>query len=90
MSSSEDDISSRRNAVLNYLYRSTSPAAPRKKKWLWTSDLAERYNRSPRQIKRWQKAGKLPAPHLMPNGRLANTEDEIEQHERNLVGGEAT
>jgi len=77
----------RRNAVL--VSNRTIYEALRKKKRLWTHDLAQRYNCHPRTIKRWQKLGKLPPPTRMPNGRLANTEDEIEGHERGLVAGEA-
>ena len=56
-------------------------------RWLWTPDLAERYNRSPRQIKRWRDTGKIPAGTIMPNGREAWTDTQIEEHEKSLVGG---
>jgi uncharacterized protein YjcR len=77
------------NLRSNVSKRSISYAAPQKKKWLWTRDVAERYNCSPRTVKRWKKAGKLPPPTKMPNGRDAWTNAQIEEHERSLVGGEA-
>jgi hypothetical protein len=76
MSLSEGDIPNRRNAVLQIRSR-----------LFWTGDLAKRYNRSTRTIKRWKKSGRLPPSTRMPNGRDAWTDTVIETHERNLVGG---
>lgn len=59
------------------------------KTWFWTRDLAKRYKRSTRTIKRWQKSRKLPPPTRMPNGRDAWADTVIEEHERGLVGGGA-
>jgi hypothetical protein len=80
MSLSEDDIPEQKECRLQ----------AQSKTWLWRKDLAERYRRSPRQIRRWELAGLLPPGTKMPNGRTAWIEAEIEEHERALVGsGEA-
>jgi hypothetical protein len=79
MSLSQGDIPNRRNVALQ---------TQTKTRFLWGPDLAVRYNRTLRTITRWKKSGKLPPSIRMPNGREAWTDTVIEQHERNLVGGD--
>jgi predicted DNA-binding transcriptional regulator AlpA len=52
-----------------------------------TRALADRYKTTTRTIKRWKKAGKLPQPTKLPNGRDGWANATIEQYEKSLVGG---
>jgi hypothetical protein len=57
------------------------------RRWYSKRQLADRYNVCPRTFERWVKSGRLPPPTIMPNGRWAWSDREIENFERSFVGG---
>jgi len=59
------------------------------RRWLSKRELARRYGVHPRSIERWSESGRFPRGVQLPNKRWYWTDLEIEQHERNLVGGGA-
>jgi hypothetical protein len=57
------------------------------RRWLSKRAVAARYGVHPRSIERWAEAGQFPRGVQRPNRRWYWSDLEIEEHERNLVGG---
>jgi predicted DNA-binding transcriptional regulator AlpA len=57
--------------------------------WLSKRAVAQRYGVHPRSIERWSEAGTFPRGRQLANRRWYWSDLEIEEHERNLVGGGA-
>ena len=58
-------------------------------RWFSKRQVADRYGVSMRSIERWAESGKFPRGRQLPNSRWFWTDAEIEQYERDLVGGDA-